>query len=231
MIDCLSLEWDNHDSAQVDARSMEPDDFVYTTSGTIASSDESENQILVGKFTVHYIDLIAAEDEGQSAFGIFDAHSQGLAEYYAALFDGDEFQKKVFDALDEESYSNLLILDRLEILPEFRGNNLGLVVMRRLINRFSAGASLVAIKPFPLQFEAHPNDDSSWRQQMKLSSFSGSEKSSTEKLLRYYGRLGFVSVPATPFMVLATTSRLPAIKDLIHLHPSIRFDNQESRQL
>jgi GNAT superfamily N-acetyltransferase len=102
---------------------------------------------------------------------------------------------------------NILILDRLEILPQFRGRGLGLAVMSDLIKRFSLGAGLVAIKPYPLQFEFHSSDTESrtWRQELGLSGLCADEKLATQKLCDYYGRIGFRRLRGTPFMIRAAS--------------------------
>src|SRR5687768_5970786 len=40
---------------------------------------------------------------------------------------------------------NLLILDRVEILPKYRGGGVGLLVLTALIERFGAGAGVVGM--------------------------------------------------------------------------------------
>jgi hypothetical protein len=42
---------------------------------------------------------------------------------------------------------------QMEIFPQYRGQQLGLKYVRAAITRFGIGCQLVAIKPFPLQFE------------------------------------------------------------------------------
>lgn len=96
---------------------------------------------------------------------------------------------------------NLLILDRLELLPKYRGNLLGLKVMSHMITRFSPGAGVVAIKPFPLQMEKSENE--TWRSKLKLDDFPKEEASSKRALSRYYEKLGFLRLPNSPFMVLS----------------------------
>ncbi len=89
--------------------------------------------------------------------------------------------------------------------------------MRRLIQRFSAGAGVVAIKPFPLQFEQSiPAEDSSgWHQEMQLSNFQETERDSIRKLRNHYSKLGFVEMQGTPHMFLSTAKRLPRIEMLL----------------
>jgi GNAT superfamily N-acetyltransferase len=118
---------------------------------------------------------------------------------------------------------NVLIIDRLELLPEYRGENLGLTIMRRLIQRYSAGAGVVAIKPFPLQFEQSipAENKSGWHAEMQLSSFRETERASIRKLRNHYSKLGFVDklgfveMKGTPHMFLSTTRRLPPIERLL----------------
>jgi len=99
---------------------------------------------------------------------------------------------------------NILILDRLEILPRFRGQQLGLQYVRAAISRFGIGCRLAAIKPFPLQFEG------------KMGSVSGNETeyvgpsksmlanfdAATKKLKKYYAREGFISLRNSDLMIL-----------------------------
>jgi hypothetical protein len=85
-------------------------------------------------------------------FDIFDAHSDSTAEYDNSLFDPEkaDFSDNLRQLLKDEIFGlSLLIIDRLELLPGYRGQNLGLIIMRRLIERFSTSAGVVAIKPFP----------------------------------------------------------------------------------
>lgn len=85
-------------------------------------------------------------------FDVFDC-TQETCGYFSAIFDIETLapSSALTHLLKEEVWpGNVLILDRLKILPEFRLRNLGLAVMRRLIERFGAGAGVVAMKPFPL---------------------------------------------------------------------------------
>ena len=72
-----------------------------------------------------------------------------------------DFNENFLEVVGHEvSDYNLLILDRLEIIiPQYRGKKLGLTILHHMIERFSAGASIVAMKPFPLQFEPMKDKD------------------------------------------------------------------------
>lgn len=146
----------------------------------------------------------AAENEGESLFDVLDERAETAAYIHLLGDDAGNFSDEVCKLLGEEMVfcRNMLILDRLEILPRFRGQQLGLKYVRAAISRFGIGCRLAAIKPFPLQFEG------------KMGTVSGSETvepsksivahfdAATRKLKQYYAREGFVSLRNSDLMVL-----------------------------
>lgn len=152
-----------------------------------------------------------------SVFDIFD-YTQETCDYYAAIFDGRTLDpcpelRRLFKG--EVWPGNTLILDRLEIMPEFRGYNLGLAVMPRLIERFGAGAGVVAIKPFPLQRELTGQEEDKWRQKMRGDDFEQNLPRATARLRRHYVKLGFTFMKGTPFMFRNAQIALPAPHKLV----------------
>ena len=205
-------------SAETPLGSPDPSDFVYETHGTIASLNEFEEETVVGKFRLYYADVDSAMDEGFDTFEVLDSFSQ-TSEYHDMLYgsDGAELSERLLRELNDDVLgSNSLVIDRLEILPQYRRQCLGLIIMRRLIQRFSSGAGVIAIKPFPLQFEQDPSsgEEEQWRKALELSTFSRNEGDATRKLQEYYARLGFARMEGTPFMVRSTAFRLPTIEAL-----------------
>lgn len=198
--------------------SGDPLDFVYSYSGTVIASTSSDEEIIAGKFRAYYIDIVSAINDGTvSVFDVFDSRSCTL-DYYSVIYENESFDinEKLLKALDcDPFFGNVLIIDRLEILPAFRAHNLGLVTMRRLMQRFGAGASIAAIKPFPLQFEANKDIDDEWSQQLKLPAFDKNNRSATARLKKYYRKLGFVPLPSTPFMFLELERTLVSVNDLL----------------
>ena len=209
------------DSARFLLEADDPGDYIYPICGRIAKMVDDESDIWVGKFRQYYVDIASAINAGYTdVFDIFDAHSGSTADYYDSLFDPDTvgFSENLRQLLEDEIFEpNLLIIDRLELLPGYRAQNLGIISMRRLIQRFSAGAGVVAIKPFPLQFEQSipAEDESGWHEEMQLASFRETERDSIRKLQNHYRKLGFVEMKGTPHMFLSTARRLPRIERLL----------------
>lgn len=196
----------------------EPSDFVYDVNGNITVIGESKSREVAGRFEIAYLDVEQAANESISCFDVFDSH-QYTSEFYDAIVASGEVEinPRLLKLLghDHLYVANVLILKRLELLAKFRGDAIGLLTMRGLIQRFSAGASVVAIKPFPLQFESGPPErDAEWVVQLSLDDFPGDARTATMRLRRYYAHLGFRKLPGTPFMFLSTAQCLVSVDEL-----------------
>lgn len=210
----IDLEWNN--TSIVDDYE-EPNRFVYPYCGDIIHIDEYDSRIRIGKFSALFVSVSNALNENEHIFDVLDCHSSSLAEYYAPIF-GDnapDFSDKVdrlsrgyIDGLD------LLVIDRIEILPEFRGKSIGLRVIRHMMSRFSVGAGVIALKAFPLQFEGENSDPEhqAWGNLLSLDRFVNNKRVSKAKLKKYYKRLGFVSLPGSDFMIFPTGLKIPTIE-------------------
>jgi GNAT superfamily N-acetyltransferase len=199
----------------------DPSYYAYSTHGSIVAVDERDEKTTVGRFKLYYIDVCAAINARASVFDVFDSRASTL-DYFGAIFDYgtlnfSERLLRLFEPDFRGSWGNILILDRLEILPEFRHQNVGLLIMRRLIERFGAGAAVVAIKPFPLQCEYRRKGDvdDEWTRGLQLTDFDKDNRRATAKLKRYYAKLGFKAMKGTPFMFLLTDCPLPEPDDLM----------------
>jgi GNAT superfamily N-acetyltransferase len=212
--DYFRLEFNGGDCELEDT---DPSHYAYSTRGRVVSVDEDDNKTLAGKFHLYYMDVCAAVNAETSVFDIFDCRADTL-DYYGAIFAGlsltiSEELDKLFDF--EAAWGNVLILNRLEILPAFRGHNLGLIVIRRLIERFGGGAAYVAMKPFPLQSEHSARDEEDeWRNQLQLPALGTDLRRTTAKLRRHYAKLGFRALKGTPFMFRMGDHALPQPEDL-----------------
>jgi GNAT superfamily N-acetyltransferase len=206
----------------------DPSHYRYVTVGTVVGIDEAEQETEVGHFRLSYIDVCAAMNARASVFDIFDL-TQETFDYYSAIFNVETLgpSPELSDLFKGEVWpGNVLILDRLEILPRFRGHNLGLVVMRRMIERFGAGAAVVAIKPFPLQHTYTPDEEEEheWQLKMKLDNLDKNLRRATAKLRRHYAKLGFKSMKGTEFMFRDAEIVLPSPQKLAtKAHPPVKI--------
>lgn len=210
----LLLEYNQ--SLLVDDR--EPNSFHKYIEGAIRLSSSEGVKVRVGSFSIIIIDVEAAVNAKEDLFDVFDCSSRTIDYFdlYASDFD---FAPNVIEALGGEDRwtPNMLILERLEILPKYRRRGYGLRVLRWLQFHFSTGCGLVAMKPFPLQFEGgtpEENKDKPEFAKLGLDQFRDSFDGALEKLRAHYGRLGFIEVSGTQFMVVDPLRPLPTLEIL-----------------
>jgi len=199
----------------------EPSRFIHQLDGRIELLlDDDAKRLAIGKFSALVVDVESAINERVHPFDVFDSH-RATAPYYRPLFlerswTGADFRTPVVKAVygeDEPWRPNLLILDRVTVFPEHRGNGVGLLAIRGLIERFRMGVGLVVMIPFPLQFEADPVTpvDFEERSRLGLDQFNMGYDRALAKLRSYYATLGFRTIPRTRLMGLAADRKLPPL--------------------
>ncbi|MFW6276036.1 MAG: hypothetical protein ACOC2M_05335 [bacterium] len=77
--------------------------------------------------------------------------------------------------------SNICILERIEIIPRFRGYNLAAKAIKDIVFHFSSNCALFVIQAYPLQFEAERSEQSKWQKQLELTLFPTNEKHAVKK--------------------------------------------------
>lgn len=195
----------------------EPEHFIHEMCGKILRRENhSERDQVAGRFRIYYADFEVGQNHNVTAREILDTY-QHTFDYADAVLNSDEtpFSRRLHNLLGNEIENfNFLILDRVELLPKYRGDGVGLLVLRSLIERFGAGAGVVGMKPFPLQLERKDATDSRWRRRLRLEQFPSDSIISTRTLRNYYHRLGFVPMRSTPFMFRSLSWALPTIEQL-----------------
>jgi hypothetical protein len=185
--------------------------YVHDIKGKIVVEDETGTTIdEAGTFGVTYVDADGAAAQRIAAFDVFDSY-QTTYDYFATLYEDMDFAPKVRKLVEPDTWywsSNLLILDRLIIHPKYRGNRLGLEILVMLMQRFQAGAQLVAMNPYPLQFEHDVTAEN--KAERGLADFTCSKDYATRRLRRYYAKIGFRRVAGTTYMIRPTSTPLSA---------------------
>lgn len=185
--------------------SRDPDDYVHESVGHVCIFTTSGAvSMKLGTFSVTQVDVDGAHVHGLSTFDVLDLSASTFV--YYDLYDGRYSFKasvlKVLGVEDEYVSCNLLILDRLELLPEFRGRGFGLEAIRCLVQRFRIGTGIVAMKPFPLQYESGRGHEAEAKTARGLDKYQGSQAACTRRLTKHYAQLGFVKIPRTDLMCL-----------------------------
>lgn len=137
----------------------------------------------VGTMKAYKLLLTEGNNAGFSKVDIFQVEEE--TSRYLKLLDKEcQFKSKHF----EDIYDDILIITRIEILPEFRGLGISKFAIKDFIVNFNCGCGLVAGMAFPLQFEGGRESNMNKPEYAELSK---SIKESKNKLLKLYKEIGF----------------------------------------
>ncbi|TXI17920.1 MAG: hypothetical protein E6Q67_12505 [Roseateles sp.] len=202
------------DPQELLAIDYEPSHFLRRHEGhvTLYTGNSDDDPIDIGRYQAFYVDAEGAVCADVSLHDVLDT-TQSTYDYLQLYQPGEgTYTEAVLKAAKADWLyePNLLILDRLEILPAYRRRGYGLQALIGMMHWFQAGAGLVVMKPFPLQSEASSRR-SDEPDLMALSSFTTHHTKARAKLRRYYAQLGFKLVPRTQFMVRRVDQRPPSL--------------------
>jgi GNAT superfamily N-acetyltransferase len=216
---CTKKHWSEsvYIHAEIDSHfpPTEPGDWALEISGSILVTDEVQGRVChaseteIGTMRAFLIQVREARRQGLQAFTVLKAKCFATSEY-TQLFDKAEWRKRVRKKFDPRS-ADLLILDRIELQPEYRGQGVGLLAVRCVIEMFGLRCGLVACKPYPLQFEG----SNKWTPPAQVSGTTKSLREARRKLRRYWACAGFKRVPGTMLYALEPQRNLPTIARML----------------
>ena len=188
----------------------DPHDYIREIDGTLNIFDEDleEFSIPVGRVSAYKVEIALAAQAKEPILFVFDSVNDELSDYFSNLFDEDDFSSEIQSMLEPASGRDLLIIDRVEIDPEFRGKNLGLIAAMKTIETFSGGCAYVTLRPCPLQFGLYRNDAKKLKT-LKYDEFEKTESRARKRLQKYWGQLGFKQIRDTDVFILSTAYNLP----------------------
>ena len=207
----------------------EPEGYLRPISGKVeffigdghdnAHEGKRERGTIAGRFEALYINVDKSEVNGVKLSGVMDTYSAETAEIYETLFDPrtDELRKNVKEQLGNVSLRNILVITRVEILPEYRGIGIGLATVWRLIRHHSAECGIVVLKAFPFQFKARRLSDleeRDWNKKMGYDPHRHKMEFAHEKLLLHIMKLGFERIGDMGVLALSTSRQNPIPQEI-----------------
>ena len=197
-------EYRHYLSLQIKARHFsgdggDPSDYFHKWKGRVfLHSIQDDGEYDIGEFAVIQVDTENAWRSGRTVHEILDTTGPSF-EFFEVLYKGNDYSRAAVKALRGHGLlsENILILDRLLILPAYRGHGLGLAALKLMMQRFSIGAGIIVLKAFPLQFEHRTADDPS----LGLKAFKGSQAMAQRKLVSLYEQVGFTRLGRSPYML------------------------------
>ncbi len=182
------------------------EDFLHQISGRIlVGPNQDECRQEAGLMNATLVQFGEAIDQGIDAMRLGDGIDGGVAEYWEALCHGDYGWKEEIQREFHADPSNLLIIDTVEVYPEFRGRQLGIAFVNRLIDIFGSGCGLVACKPFPLQFTPPFKNDPAMLKKLHISAMT--QHAAQHKLRMYWSKAGFRHLRNTGIYLISMALR------------------------
>jgi hypothetical protein len=207
----------------------EPNEYLRPISGYVeffivdrhddAHEGEREQGTVAGRFDASYIDVDHNLVDGVKLYSMMDTLSDETAEICETLFDPhtNELRKDVKELLGDVTFRNILVINKVEVLPVYRGMGIGLATIWNLIERDSAGCGIVALKAFPFQFRTGRLSDleeSDWNKKMGYDPYSYTLEFAHEKLIFHIKKLGFKRIGIMGVMALSTSRQNPIPQEI-----------------
>ena len=184
------------------------DTFICEYTFQVFSRGTSANDQLIGKGRIVHIDVERANIMNRRVYEEWgEPKNHHFYEYYDALFKScsdNELALEVYLTIDDPICNdNIVIIERLETLPQHRKKGYGEDVIACVLEYFMFSAGIAAIKSFPLQFEDgdFKESENAWRSLLRLDEYKSSEATATHTLQQHYQKLGFELIDETDIMV------------------------------
>jgi hypothetical protein len=215
-------------SCPVAVEPSEPDDLLLTYDCKLMLTgnepDDPDDPAQIGAIEAYYAQFSLAQsgDVGQfSRWEILDHPNMDTAEYISLFAnpdmnadddEDDRWSKAVTDQVETVFCSDLIILNRCEVNPEYRGHGIGLMAVRRLLHTLCKGNEvLVAYHPGPPEVK-HTDPDYA---------------PAAEKLKFYWSRLGSKPVKGTELWVLSSMEQWPSFEQMLSEIPARKPSGKE----
>lgn len=179
----------------------DPSDFVTEVLLEIKKPDERGNKPLkIGQGYLSLIHFNMAMDQGYPLNFVMDA-SGSILNMSEELFDMDsdtDYLEKISEYYDGVIPLNfdVCFLERLELLPAYRGKGLGRFVIKDILERFYGSCGLFVAHAFPLQHEEgqpRNGEEGEWNESMQYHLMEEDVEQARYQLYHFYQKLGFVN--------------------------------------
>jgi len=195
----------------------EPEAYVTDLRGDVlVRGEDQEDDCCVGTISAFRVHLQRASDDGMPWADVLDAHSEDMASYLALLSSkGSRYSNWVESTL-EPLGRDLLVLDRIRIEPEHRGQGYGLYAAELMINGFGPCDGVVACQPAPYELlrrfdDLPPREAAATSRHELIPEWAAAEA----KLRKHWSLLGFRKVPKSDVFALSLAFRRPSIQQVI----------------
>ena len=152
--------------------------------------DEGDEPKKIGKGSAVLYLRGKAMNEDADIYDAFDQNTHNAI--YEAMFDSmtNELNPDWEEIMENSFNLNILVKDRLEILPEYQHMGYGKVVRSMLRSFFDGCYGVEVLLSFPLQLELFDNTEG-WRSEMNYDAMEKDKKKATQSLNKCYKKDGY----------------------------------------
>ncbi|MFC6645522.1 hypothetical protein ACFQBQ_07970 [Granulicella cerasi] len=141
----------------------DPSDYITVYEGNIIGMADDDSEQKIGTLILYMVEAGRTMNEGVSLFDVMDCLDGDSCDCFENLFDPDSEQLKpeVEKLISEDRAAqwDIMLIERLELVPEYRGRGLGKSVALRAIQKFGENCGVITCVPVPLQFSGLGRND------------------------------------------------------------------------
>jgi len=171
----------------------DPCGFILVYDGSIIETNDDDVEQKIGKLSIYVVQCGRVLNEGASLFEVMDCLDGDSYDCFANLFDHETEQLKpqVERLLSEERTfeADLMLIDQVELNPDYRGQGLGKEIILRVIRRLGTNCRVITCMPFPLQYTNPP---------LKGKQPAG-KRSAQRRVREFWEGVGFVRLPRSEY--------------------------------
>lgn len=172
-----------------------PNEYISTYMGKIIEIDhDTDKQTIVGKVCLKILLIGEALNKGVNVYDIFDTEEYPYR-IGSRIYD---FEEQDYNSIIERFYNqeifplDLCIIQRFEIIEQYRGKGIGKIVLENIRKRFASSCGLFVAQTYPIQFELANSDFLlNEKNKMKLGNLDKDYEKAFYKLKAFYQNSGF----------------------------------------
>lgn len=176
-----------------------PERYVNIYNAEILVEKPSGEKLKVGRLVFNIILVNQVMEHDYHLYDVFDCLQETMTFGEDFIdFKTNEFRQEILNETDVDIFlDNVCLITDFELLPGFRGKNIGAKIIKDLYNRFNGGVGLFVIKSVPFQSTMAKNmkcnhcKDDEFLKAMKYEDLEYDEETAQYKLNAFFQKLGF----------------------------------------
>ncbi len=173
----------------------DPSDFITVYDGDIIGMMDDDSERKIGKLIVYMVERGRVLNDGVSLFDVMDCLDGDSCDCFANLFDHEteELKPQVERMLSGNRvfHNDMMLIERLELNPEYRGLGLGKEIALKAIQKLGANCRVITCLPAPLQFTGLGPKDNKPK----------GKRSAQQKVREFWEGVGFARISRSGYYI------------------------------